>query len=423
MVRRSWLPILVVLATAAAARPAMHATNVPVAAGAPAGAIERPAAPARLRLATWNVAWLDRAEGAGHVRRSAADYERLRRYAAGLDADVVALQEIDGPGAARRLFDSAAWDLHLTGDVENPQRTGFVFRRGLRVTRNPDLVELALGRRRRGADMTVHLAGGDLRLLGVHLKSGCQHDALSSGREECAILRRQLAILEGWIDARAREPVAFAVVGDFNRQFEPPDRFWAEIDDGEPPEADLVAVTEGRRPVCWGGRYPTFIDHIVLSRTAAGWLVPGSFRAIDYAGADARFEAVLSDHCPLEVTIDTAQPPPGPPSRLRAEEAVDHAGETATVCGRVAGASFARSVRGQPTFLNLDRPHPDQPFSVVIWGDDRPAFGEPERSFAGRRICATGLIRLHKGKPEIVVRRPDEIAVGPESGPPPGGQP
>ena len=416
-VRRAWLPVLVVLATAAAARADPPAPTAPHAPTMP------PTAPSRLRIATWNVAWLNRAEGEGHVRRSVADYERLGRYAARLDADVVALQEIDGPAAARRLFDPAVWDLHLTGDVENRQRTGFAYRRGLPVTLHPDLVDLAVGSRRRGADMTVHLAGGDLRLLGLHLKSGCQREPLSAERDDCAILRRQLVVLERWIDARARAAAAFAVIGDFNRQFEPPDRFWAAIDDGDPPDADLVAVTEGKRPACWGGRYPAFIDHIVLSRRAAGWLVPGSFRTIDYATADARFEAVLSDHCPLEVTIDTAQPPPAPPPRLRPDQAADHAGETATVCGRVAGATFARAVPGEPTFLNLDRPHPDQPFAVVIWGDDRPAFGEPEIRFAGRSVCVTGLIRLFGGKPEIVVRRPEEITTGGRTDLPPGGRP
>ena len=409
--RRAWLLVLVVLGTAAAARSAPPVRSAP------------PAAPSHLRLATWNVAWLNRAPGEGHVRRSAADYERLRRHADRIDADVVAMQEIDGPAAARRLFDATVWDLHLTGDVENRQRTGFAFRRGLSVTRHPDLIDLAVGSRRRGADMTVHLTDGDLRLLGVHLKSGCQHDALSAGRESCAILRRQLAVLEGWIDARAGESAAFAVIGDFNRQFEPPDRFWAAIDDGDPPEADLVAVTEGKRPACWGGRYPAFIDHIVLSRKAAGWLVPASFRTIDYAPADLRFEAVLSDHCPLIVDIDTLRPPPAPPPRLRPNEAAARAGETATVCGRVAGATFARTIPGQPTFLNLDRPYPDQPFTVVIWGDDRPGFGEPENRFTGRPICVTGLIRLHKGKPEIVVRRPGEIVISGVADRPRGGRP
>src|SRR5262245_36394742 len=322
---------------------------------APHGAAAPP--PARLRLATWNVAWLNRSDGQGHVRRDSEDYERLRRHAGRIDADVVAVQEVDGPEAARRLFEPSSWDLHLTDDPDNLQRTGLALRRGLDVTRHPDLVDLAISGGRRGADLTVHLQGGDLRLLAVHLKSGCPQDNLSAERQACRILRRQLPVLEGWIDARARESAAFVVLGDFNRRFEPPDRFWAEIDDADPPGADLFAVTEGRRPSCWGGRYPSFIDHIVLGGKAQAWFVTGSFRTIEYTAADAPFEPLLSDHCPLRIDIDARRKPVAPP-RLTAGEAAAHVGEHATVCGRVAGARYGSSHRGPPTFLKPDRAQP-----------------------------------------------------------------
>src|SRR5262245_11250729 len=206
LVRRGWLRVPVILS--ALALPAAAPGDVP----REASGVAKPAGPARLRLATWNVAWLNRSPGAGRVPRSEADYARLRRQAARLGADVVALQEIDGPGAARRLFDAETWDLHLTGDTTNPQRTGFAIRRGIPVTRHPDLVDLAGAGRRRGADLTVHLRGGDLRLLAVHLKAGCQTGPLTGGREECAVLARQLVVLERWIDDRAREGEAFAVI-------------------------------------------------------------------------------------------------------------------------------------------------------------------------------------------------------------------
>jgi endonuclease/exonuclease/phosphatase family metal-dependent hydrolase len=424
-VQARWLPVpfLLIALSAPIAVPGAvpRGTTAPGDASRGAAESKPPTSPARLRLATWNVAWLNRSPGEGRVPRHEEDYARLRRLAEGLGADVVALQEIDGPEAARRLFDASSWDLQVTGDPANPQRIGFAIRRGIPVTRHPDLVDLAGPGRRRGADLTVHLRGGDLRLLAVHLKSGCQTASLTSGREECTVLARQLAALERWIDERAREGGAFAVLGDFNRRFDPPDRFWAEIDDADPPGADLTAVTEGKRPACWGGRYSGFIDHIVLGRSAAAWIVPHSFESIDYDPADRPHEAVLSDHCPLVVELDSLRAAPLPP-RIGAAEARGRAGEIATVCGRVAGTKYVRSLRGSPTFLDLDRKHPDAPLVVVIWGDDRAAFGEPETRFAGRRICVTGLIRLHQGRPEIVVRRPAEISV--ESDPvDPGGGP
>src|SRR5246127_4847545 len=68
------------------------------------------------------------------------------------------------------------------------------------------------------------------------------------------------------------------------------------------------------------------------------------------------------------------------PAHLTAAEAKNHVGETATVCGRVACAHFAEKVKGLPTFMNLDMPYPKQIFTIVIWGAERPKFGNPERT-------------------------------------------
>jgi len=60
--------------------------------------------------------------------------------------------------------------------------------------------------------------------------------------------------------------------------------------------------------------------------------------------------------------------------KLTAAEAKDHVGETATVCGNVVSTRYAASTKGQPTFLNLDKPYPNQIFtsylgkqSVQVW--------------------------------------------------------
>jgi hypothetical protein len=82
------------------------------------------------------------------------------------------------------------------------------------------------------------------------------------------------------------------------------------------------------------------------------------------------------------------------------EDAVRHVGENATVCGVVASAKFASGSRSKPTFLDLDKPYPNAPFTIVIFGSDRSKFGTPETSLRGKRICVTGQIRDYRGKPE-----------------------
>jgi len=99
-----------------------------------------------------------------------------------------------------------------------------------------------------------------------------------------------------------------------------------------------------------------------------------------------------------------------PDLRITAFDASDHIGERAVVCGIVESADFIPSIDGEPTFLNLGRPYPDQPFTVVIWGEDRARWPvPPEERYLTRRICVSGTIREHRGTPQIRVHEPRQI--------------
>jgi micrococcal nuclease len=94
---------------------------------------------------------------------------------------------------------------------------------------------------------------------------------------------------------------------------------------------------------------------------------------------------------------------------LNASEAKDHVGETATVCGKVASTKFAAASRSQPTFLNLDKPYPNNVFTVLIWGADRQKFGQPEEKYRDKEVCVTGSIAIYRGVAEIVAKEPTQI--------------
>ncbi len=266
-----------------------------------------------IKLATWNIAWLT-LKPAGHpdlprdlVTRQAQDWPLLRGYAQRLAADVVALQEIDGVEAAARVFDPATYAIHLT-DEDDIQRPGFAVRRGLRMTPQPDLAALDLraGARRslrRGADVLVEApSGARLRLLSVHLNAGCREDALGAGASrDCEALERQSTIIARWVEARRREGVAFAVLGDFNRRLAEGDDFLKPLEAGGP----LARPTAGLSSPCWadarGGR--AFIDHLLLGGAAAEWLVPRSMAVMVYAERERGFRDRLSDHCPVSIRL------------------------------------------------------------------------------------------------------------------------
>ena len=278
--------------------------------GVPTGTAPSATAPG-LVLASWNTEHLAERNGTGCRPRTDADYAAMRAQVDALHADVIAFQEVESQAAAERVFDPAIYTVLVeqrTGTARTErcgkdapdqtiraQRTGLAIRKGLPFERRSDLTALQLGDPdlRSGVDVILRPRGAaPLRLLAVHLKSGC---SAGDGNAACALLFRQVPVVEQWIDARAAEGLRFVVLGDFNRRLAVPgDPVWAEWDDATPPDADLSLAAGGRGAHC-DPRYPDFIDHMVLDRRAAADLA--GFDEVTYAGA------ALSDHCPITARL------------------------------------------------------------------------------------------------------------------------
>lgn len=94
--------------------------------------------------------------------------------------------------------------------------------------------------------------------------------------------------------------------------------------------------------------------------------------------------------------------------RLTTSQAKAHEGESATVCGVVAGEHTASSSKGTPTFINLDTPYPRQVFTILVWGEDRGNVGALPRD--GEHVCVTGLITDYHGVPEMVVHSKQQLS-------------
>jgi endonuclease/exonuclease/phosphatase family metal-dependent hydrolase len=269
-----------------------------------------PAAAEPLKVAAWNLQHLMSDGAEGCKPRTAADYRRLRRYAENLDADVVAFQEVENSEAARRVFDPDVYAIemsrrpaepgdecwHRPGHRYGPLRTGFAIRHGIAYERNPD-VRAPSADGRNAVDVTLQLKKDTrLRLLSVHLASGCFANADDrAGDPVCATLHTQAERVESWLDARTRAGRAAAALGDFNRRLTlPDDGVWAELNDGTP--ASYALLTEGHRQVC-RGQYEgaPYIDHIVVNPEARAKVVSDLLPLV----YDETGEAAPSDHCPI----------------------------------------------------------------------------------------------------------------------------
>ncbi len=260
-----------------------------------------------IKIATWNLEWLtlrpqgDPALPNGVAPKTADAITRLRDYAIKLDADVVAFQEVDGAGMAARIFLPGRYQI-VMGNGTEIQRVGFAIRNNINFTRNPDLYALNLGNQglRGGTDITIALDHSQLRLLAVHLKSGCSNTKLSRSDETtaCAELHRQIPLLQNWIADRATANDAFLLLGDFNRRMNDQDQMWKALQR----KAPLTLTDEGQDSPCWGGG--SFIDHLITGGPARDWLVPGSLRVLVYREQGDAEKALLSDHCPVSAKFE-----------------------------------------------------------------------------------------------------------------------
>ena len=271
----------------------------------PAGAAEA------LRIAAWNLEHLNDDGTEGCVPRAQEDYDAIARGATELGAAVIAFQEVENEAAARRVFPSSAWHVEVSNRPDRgPGRpcwdrpegrlahlaTGFAIRRGVSYRRNPDLSELGKNDsfQRWATDITVTEGGRDLRLLSVHLKSGCwgsSQDRDPRRTRTCAALRKQMLILRDWADARRREGTAFVMLGDFNRRLAVSgDWAWRIL---SPPSATLRLATTGQATHC-DPRFSHYIDHLVLDSRAAGMAVKNSFHERPRHGPHP-------DHCAVSV--------------------------------------------------------------------------------------------------------------------------
>ena len=305
------------------------------------------AAPMTLKFATWNLEWFltpatfntlkagctrgDQShrrvprsipcDVAANQERSATDIAGLARYARTLDADVVALQEVDGPSAARQVF--PRHEFCFTGG-RAVQNTGFAIRRGLPFRCGADLTAMSLGDTvRRGATMQLFPGTSrELYMLAVHLKSGCSRQALNSSAAACERLARQAPALHDWVQAQRAARHRFVVLGDFNRDLlaeswrmsgipggeergaaSDGNGLWAQLS-RDAVSAALINTASGEAfHNCYRGQTHTgYIDYILLGDSLASKMVHGSFQRLSYSATDA-WRLKLSDHCPVAIRL------------------------------------------------------------------------------------------------------------------------
>ncbi|MGB0937852.1 MAG: endonuclease/exonuclease/phosphatase family protein [Colwellia sp.] len=274
-----------------------------------------------LKVSSWNIAWLSSHE---YNKRTNDDYEQLASYAKTLNADVISLQEVESEQWARKVFGDD-YDYYFS-TKDWVQRVGVAIKKSAKL--EVEAIEykaLDVGRVRHGMDITISRNGAILKLLAVHLKSGCFEAPLdkksvaampaTNEREQkrkhaCSTLSKQVTPLEEWVDEQARRDIPFLIVGDFNRRFAKDieakysenEGLWQALDDEG--NESLWTPTTTVNSKCWGGYYKDYIDHIIFNPSAKKLYQKNSFSQLVFTPEYTRkLSQTLSDHCPISVTL------------------------------------------------------------------------------------------------------------------------
>ena len=85
-----------------------------------------------------------------------------------------------------------------------------------------------------------------------------------------------------------------------------------------------------------------------------------------------------------------------------------HIGSLTTVCGDV--ISVYRTDSGT-VFLNFGQAHPHETFMAVIFKKDISKIKYDLLTLKSKRVCIIGMVKMYKGKPEIIIKQENQIRV------------
>ena len=96
--------------------------------------------------------------------------------------------------------------------------------------------------------------------------------------------------------------------------------------------------------------------------------------------------------------------------RITKDDINSHFGDSVILCTRIYGGGPSPRIPDSPTYLYVGNDFPKQVLTVMISKKDRRQFEDrPEMMFAYKDVCITGRLIKDKGKPVIIVYKPEQI--------------
>ncbi|MGO2013226.1 MAG: HAD family acid phosphatase [Pseudoalteromonas sp.] len=265
-----------------------------------------------LKVATWNVEHLAFPIDTGCRIRTPNEIAAMKVYAKNLNADIIALQEVDSKSALQQIFSEDDWQLIMSTRADSPaytcrqtgasstqQKVAFAVKKSVPVLNVTPVEQLALARAglRYGLQITVNTQQGPTDILNVHMKSGCfVDDYLKSDSPACKTYAKQAPVLNNWIEKRENSSTPYIILGDFNHRISAPyNRLTRTLLN----DTRSASITTSQLLGCHE-RYPAPIDHIIVGGIDDKNIAK-SAQVHKYKNMDDK--AMLSDHCAVSVSV------------------------------------------------------------------------------------------------------------------------
>ncbi|UUM33188.1 endonuclease/exonuclease/phosphatase family protein [Vibrio japonicus] len=266
---------------------------------------------------TWNIEWLSStpSQKFEESQRKPDDVEALARHFRLTNSDVFAFQEVNDLKAIQAvvgsdyqifLSDRSNMSSRKNQFEDINQYTGIAIKKGIPALDLPDLkLDSSPTSKLRFATHLVLYpdSKNPIHVLSLHLKSRCS-GAYKNNRH-CKTLKSQGAEINQWLREREANKQTYVLLGDFNHNLSyQNDWLWKQMSHG----TGAVLATRNTPATCKVRskqqpnklhQFRSLIDHIVVSKEIAYH----SVQQVTFKPDDV-FKFHLSDHCPIQLTVE-----------------------------------------------------------------------------------------------------------------------
>ncbi|OGU56099.1 MAG: hypothetical protein A2X64_05420 [Ignavibacteria bacterium GWF2_33_9] len=259
--------------------------------------------PKTLTIVTFNTEWLG--DGINDTKpRSARDYELMARMLSTIQADIIALQEVENENALKKVCDYIdGYDFYVCED-KGRQNPAFLVSDKISFNIFGSFRQLIVepNKTRPGFIAEAKKGNFDFTLMNIHLKSTSRYDSTPELKKFSQIIRtRQAYALKGWIDSMEHfsKERDYIILGDFN-------------DNPKKKSTTLYPLSEDRnikflteflkstKNYRW-----LSIDHILVSNAAEQRIIQNSLHQIDfYDLLKTKDSEKISDHTPVVLSFE-----------------------------------------------------------------------------------------------------------------------